>query len=111
MTERLSEDQRQIRDIMEKVEAFYLTTHNDAEVKREIDVVVRGASRAAKDGHILLITAESQSGKTTMVNHWMNIHRSFPSQSRTTTRLTRCSRSRRRRTAQWRVWVARWRCA
>jgi type II secretory pathway predicted ATPase ExeA len=77
MTERLSEDQRQIRDIMEKVEAFYLTTHNDAEVKREIDVVVRGASRAAKDGHILLITAESQSGKTTMVNHYLDEHPSL----------------------------------
>lgn len=77
MTERLSDDQRRIRDIMEKVEAFYLTTHNDAEVKREIDVVVRGASRAAKDGHILLITAESQSGKSTMVNHYLDEHPSL----------------------------------
>ncbi|MBO9197534.1 ATP-binding protein [Rhizobium sp. 16-449-1b] len=77
MTERLSPEQRKIRDIMEKVEAFYLTTHNDPEVKREIDVVVRGASRAAKDGHILLITAESQSGKTTMVNHYLDEHPSL----------------------------------
>lgn len=77
MTDRLPEEQRRIRDIMATVEAFYYTTHNDEEVKREIDVVVRGASRASKDGHILLITAESHAGKSFMVNHYLEEHPSL----------------------------------
>lgn len=71
MRDRLPEAQRRIRDIMEAVEAFYFTTHNDQEVKREIDVVVRGATRASKDGHILLITGESHAGKSFMVDHYL----------------------------------------
>lgn len=70
--ERLDPRQRQMADIMEKVEAYYQITHNDEEVKREIDLVARGASRSSKDGHILLITGESHMGKSSMINHWLD---------------------------------------
>ncbi len=70
--DRLNPHDKNVADIMERVEAYYKITHNDEEAKREIDLVARGASRSSKDGHILLITGESHMGKSTLINHWLD---------------------------------------
>lgn len=70
--ERLAPEQRNVADILERIEAYYVPTHNDPEAKREIDVVTRGASRALKSGDILLITGESQIGKSSLIKYWLD---------------------------------------
>jgi len=70
--ERLDTVQNNISGVMEKVEAYYRTTDNDEPIKREIDVVTRAAGRSSKDGHILLIVGESHTGKSSVINHWLD---------------------------------------
>ncbi|WP_105434911.1 TniB family NTP-binding protein [Neorhizobium tomejilense] len=70
-------DQQRIAEVMERVESYYIVTHNDGEAKREIDVVVRGATRRTKDGHILLVLGESHMGKSRLVEHYLDIHPSL----------------------------------
>jgi ribosome biogenesis GTPase A len=70
--DRLDDVQRGFSDVMERVEAYYRTTDNDEPIKREIDVIARAAGRSSKDGHILLIVGESHTGKSTLINHWLD---------------------------------------
>ncbi|MGV2103875.1 ATP-binding protein [Rhizobium sp. 21-4511-3d] len=70
--ERLDDVQKGFTDIMADVEAYYRITDNDEPIKREIDVIARAAGRSSKDGHILLIVGESHTGKSMLINHWLD---------------------------------------
>ncbi|TBZ80588.1 TniB family NTP-binding protein [Rhizobium leguminosarum] len=68
MMARMDDTELRKVEIMTKVESMISDTNNDEDVLREIKAIVRGAVRATKTGHALIIVGESHIGKSTLIN-------------------------------------------